>query len=126
MIEDFKRHFPLIAEDVVEYREDDPSELFIKTNVGETYIFDAWDKSLYRLPDDSGALSENECRREFGRRLRKIMIRKGLTQNELSEMTGIPQSMLSGYMSGRINPGFYNVDRIAKALNCSVDDFRYL
>ena len=126
MFEDFKRYFPQIAEEVIEYREEGPSELLVITDADEVYIFDVLDKSLNRLPCDSRALTELECRREFGRRLRKTLIRRGLTQNDLSEITGIPQPVLSGYISGRTNPGFYNVDRIAKALNCSIDEFRYL
>lgn len=127
MFEDFKRYFPRIADEVVEYEDStDSSEILVKTNSGESYIFDTFDKSLYRLPNDSKTLTEDECRREFGRRLRKIMVRKGLTQCELSNMTGIPQPMLSKYLVGKSAPGFYNVDKIAKALNCSVDEFRYI
>jgi DNA-binding Xre family transcriptional regulator len=88
-------------------------------------LYDDVTRSYRKLPTDSDELTEDECRREFGIRLNKILIRKNITQIELSEMTGINRSILNGYITGKHSPSFYNVDRIAKALDCSVDDFRY-
>jgi transcriptional regulator with XRE-family HTH domain len=53
------------------------------------------------------------------------MTRQGVSQLELSELTGIPQSTISNYLTGKFLPGFYNMDKIAKALKCSIDEFRY-
>ena len=62
---------------------------------------------------------------EFRQRLRRLMTRQGVSQLELSELTGIPQSTISNYLTGKFLPGFYNMDKIAKALKCSIDEFRY-
>jgi transcriptional regulator with XRE-family HTH domain len=53
------------------------------------------------------------------------MALEGISQCELSERTGITQPSISDYMNGKKLPSFYTVDKIAKALGCSVDAFRY-
>ena len=54
-----------------------------------------------------------------------MMYIKGITQSELSNCTDIPQYLISDYIRGKRTPSFYNVDKIAKALDCSVDELRY-
>lgn len=123
--ENMKLHFPLIAEHAVEFIQDDRTSIILKLKTGESFLYDDLDKTMRKLPSDSGSMTEPELRREFIFRVRKIMILKGITQTELSEMTGISQPVLNNYLSGKNTPGFYAVDKIAKALKCSVDDFRY-
>ena len=77
------------------------------------------------MPKDISNMSEDECKTEFSWRLRSRMQRKRVTQQDLSDMTGISQSCISGYLNGTNMPSFYKADKIAKALGCSVDDFRY-
>lgn len=57
-------------------------------------------------------------------RLRDLRIKKGLTQQELSFMSGIAQGVISDIESGATqNPRFDTVIKLAKALGCSVADF---
>ena len=93
---------------------------------GESYLYNDSTNVLTRLPNDRNNMTEEECSKEFGRRLRRIMLIKGVSQLELSELTEISRVLLSRYMNGKSNPGFYNIDKIARALDCSVDEFRYL
>jgi DNA-binding Xre family transcriptional regulator len=122
----FKTCFPFIANKAIEWYENQYGDLIVKMEDGETVIYDDITRSYRRIPYDSAELTEDECRREFGIRLDKILRRKNITQIELSEMTGINKVILNGYITGKHSPSFYNVDRIAKALGCSVDDFRYI
>ena len=48
-----------------------------------------------------------------------------MDQKDLSKKTGISETMISRYMNGLSNPGFFVVDKIARALDCSMDDLRY-
>lgn len=123
--ENMKLYFPLIAEHAVESIQDDRTSVVMKLDTGESFLYDDIDKTIRKLPLDSKEMTEDEVRREFVFRLRKIMLVKGVTQTELSEMTGITQPALSNYLMGKTTPGFYAVDKIAKALNCSVDALRY-
>lgn len=121
----FEMYFPIMASKAVECYQNYYDDLVVKLENGETVVYDDTTRSYRRLPYDSAELTEDECRREFGIRLSKILTRKNITQIELSEMTGINRSILNGYITGKHSPSFYNVDRIAKALGCSVDEFRY-
>ena len=126
-IRDFRLYFPTIEAKTIEYRYIEPYfELIAKLDDGTTVVFDCLDKTIRNLPKDSNAMTEEECRRELGLKLRKIMIFKGLSQKDLSEATGITECMIRNYIRGKATPSFYFIDKIAKALGCSTDDLRYL
>lgn len=126
-IHDFQIYFPSVAAmiDSYHYREDF-FEVVAKLNDGSTVVFDHLDKTIRNLPKDSNAMSEEECRRELGLSLRKLMFIKGIAQKDLSETTGISEHMISNYIRGKSTPSFYTIDKIAKALGCSTDALRYI
>ena len=124
--ERFKALFPYIAEHAVSCRCVGHDEFVVELMDGDTILCDGIEKTFRRLPKNSRNMSEKECRREFGHRISRIMTLKGINQKELSEMTGINQVSISRYITGKISPSFYNVDKIAKALGCSTDDLRYI
>ena len=125
MFERFKSKFPFIAEDADRYYAVSKNDLTIVLQNGDRILYDDFEKVIRNLPRDNMYLSEQECCAEFGKRLRKIMFRKNVTQYELSELTGISRTTISFYINGKTTPSFYNADKIAKALKCSVDEFRY-
>lgn len=125
MFENFVRYFPTISKKTISYRDGGYDTLIVQLSDGTALSYDDTDHSIQGVPYDSHRMSEHECRREFGRRLYKVMCRKGLTQAELAERSGLQQSQISNYTCGKNTPSFYAVDRIAKALGCSIDDLRY-
>ena len=118
-------YFPFISRDAIECKEISPFELMIRLNDGSAVIYDDSIRSIRNLPPDSDKLTEEQCRREFGIRLHKLLKRKNITQNELSEKTGISNISISKYITGKTSPSFYAVDKIAKVLKCSIDEFSY-
>lgn len=124
--ENLKHYFPYIAEDAVRSREISMFDLIIELIDGTEVIYDDLEKTIRVLPRDCDNMTEEECRKEFGLRLRKLMFRKDISQNELSRRTGITQPMLNKYITGKVTPGFYAVDRICRALECSVEELRYV
>ena len=50
---------------------------------------------------------------------------KGISQTDLSDRTGIGQTLISRYISGKTTPSVYNVNKIARALNMTVDGLTY-
>lgn len=118
-------HFPWIAKDVVEDRQIGDFELLVKLSNGETWLYDDFGNILHRFPDNENALTEEDYRHEFGRKLYRIMSRENVTQADLSRMTGLRQCQISNYVRGRTTPSFYNVHKIARALGCSVDDLSF-
>ena len=125
LYENLSDYFPFVARDAIEYKEIGPFELMIRLNDGSVVMYDDSLRSIRNLPSRSDELTEEQCRREFGIRLHKLLKRKNITQNELSERTGISINCISKYITGRRTPSFYSVDKIAKALDCSADIFRY-
>lgn len=125
MIDELSFYFPSVAERAVGYSDDGRDILIIEMENGRTMLFDTMTKSIETLPEDPNAMTEEECKQEFGRRLRRAMRHAGYDQKGLSEKTGIAAAMLSRYMTGKSSPSFYNVDKIVKALGCSADDLRY-
>lgn len=53
---------------------------------------------------------------DFSTRLRRIMNERGISQSELSRLSGIPKSALSQYMSGLFRPKQDRTLALAKAL----------
>lgn len=53
-----------------------------------------------------------------GESLRIIRELQGLSQNELAELTEIPQSTISGIENGRVNLGIERAKVLARALKC--------
>ena len=125
IFEHMATEFPFLARDAVYYYLDNAGELVVKLHDGKTFAYDDIYKTFRRLPDDYN-LTEIECKIEFGNRLRRVMAMNGINETTLAEKTGIQRTLISNYISGRTNPSFYAVDKIAKAIGCSVDEFRYI
>lgn len=58
----------------------------------------------------------------FGKRVRSLRERTGLSQEQLAEKAGIHRTYLGGVERGERNLGLKNVFRIAVALGVSVAD----
>lgn len=70
-------------------------------------------------------LTEEQEKREFSYRLRSLMGRKGITQDQLADMINISRVSISRYVRGEVTPSVIVAREIAKALGCSLDDFFY-
>lgn len=118
----FAMQFPYDAAKAVEYYlEDGGYNLIVILNDGRRVSFDVYEESSRYLPS-SDDVDEERFRMEFGRRLRRILDFKNISQLELSEKTGISQVAISKYIRGKRTPSFYNADKIARALGCSVTE----
>lgn len=127
LISNFELRFPSVTQDVYKYdRTKYANELIVTFRDGSKVLYNDVENTVRYLPADSSNMSEKQFKKEFGYRVKRIMIEKGVTQDELSEKTGIAQETLSRYICGKIVPSFYKIDKIAKALDCSVDEFRYI
>lgn len=125
MFEDFIAYFPSIGTHAIKYWESSTYELSVELDDGTIAIFDYTNKTIRWLSQDDYT-TEQKCKYEFGRRLKRLMFIKGVTQMELADMTGISQTLLSGYITGRVSPTFPKVDKICRALDCSMDELRYI
>lgn len=67
-------------------------------------------------------MSEYEWLQTFGDNLRDLLIDAGMSQQELSDETGLSRSAISRYINKQKMPGLKAVINIAYALDCSLDD----
>ena len=51
-----------------------------------------------------------------------VRLKKGITQKDLSERTGISQPRLSNYENNTIMPSMVTLFKIAEAMGCSISD----
>ena len=75
--------------------------------------------------EDIKDLTEQQERIYFAYRLRSLMGRKGLGQEEFAELLGTSQVMISRYITGKVAPSVFTVRKMAKILDCSIDDIFY-
>lgn len=57
---------------------------------------------------------------EVGRKVKKLRMKKNISQNRLAKMAGISQPALSAIESGATNPSSITVELLANALECTV------
>lgn len=58
-----------------------------------------------------------DMRKLLGRNVRRYRLKKGLTQEELAEISGFSQQYISGLERGHRNPTVVTVYELAKALD---------
>ena len=113
-------------EDVLELKELNEWDLLITYANGKRILYDRctgyFNTVFY---DNVNEITEEQEKREFAYRLRSIMRHRGIIQEDLADMTGTSQVMISRYVSGESIPSAIKLNKIAKALRCSMDDFFY-
>ena len=119
LYENFKMYFPSIEKGCISWKQTDLFELEIHNKDGSIDIYNDMNHSLGPKIDTS---TDTGWRKEFARRLRKKIAMKGITQDNLSKLTGIGQPLLSLYTQGKSLPSAQKVSALAKALGCSVND----
>lgn len=125
LLEMFVLYFPFEEEHIVTYKEISPFEVQIEMDDGRYIMYNDLNHSIRQLPDDDKNLTEAQFRTEFSYRLRNKMMQQGLTQFALAERIGTSPSQLSHYLTHRNIPSFYMIDKIAKALGCTIDELTY-
>lgn len=125
MMQDFIVRFPLEGARLIKYWRYSTYELAVQLDDGSVLIYDFIIKGIRRAPSYAEQLTDDECKKEFGRRLQQLLYSKGMTQEDLAEAVGTSQTIISQYVSGRVNPSFSKVDKICRVLNCSMDELRY-
>lgn len=119
MLENFKRYFQSFADQVESYEVYDSFEIIVTLNDGSQILYDDFDRAIDFI---SMFNEEEDQRRRFGYRLRKMTRLKGMTQDELAKQTGISKNMLSMYMRGLSVPTLFKASKIAEVLGCTIED----
>lgn len=113
-------------EDITEIREINDWDLLLSFKDGTKVIYDRFTGYHRNVFYDSvHELTDEQEKQEFARRLRTMMKRKYISQEQLAELVGISRIMINKYMNGKALPSILIVRKIAKVLDCSMDDLFY-
>lgn len=70
--------------------------------------------------------NDRKWKQNFAARLRKMMIKKGMTQMELADASGVSQASIAQYLNTNSVPSVLNFVYIADALECTKEELAYL
>ena len=111
-------------EDIEEVRYLNDWDLLIVFKNGKKILYDTYNNFHRNITySNVNELTDEQEKKEFAYRLRSIMGRKWITQEELAKKLGTSQAMVSRYVSGKAIPGGIMLRNMSKILNCSMDDF---
>lgn len=123
MYDEYKTFFPSYAKDTVSYKPCGKSAITVLLSDKSEFIYDAMDNALFH--DKTGQDNETDedyIKRKIHKRLKFFMSNRRCTQEELCERTGLTQATISRYITGKAIPSVLNLYKIAKALDCKIED----
>lgn len=116
-----KLEYPRIYHDAIEYI-DRGKDILIRTCVNELYVFEVINEVMYLLARDLYNVTEDEIHKEFLRQIKYRMVLDKIVQAELANICRVSQTTISRYLSGVIVPDVLTASKIAKAVDCSLDE----
>lgn len=118
----FKQDYPLIADDAIDWYPSAQFEITVKMKDKSRYSYHMLLHKITKISERKEGLMEEEWKVKFSENLKRIMKNRMMLQDELTEITGITQGMLSRYIGGRSIPNMYNARKIADGLQCSIEE----
>lgn len=118
---EYSMYFPEYADNTLRSHQVNRWDLIVSLIDGRRFLYNGLEHSIGEIPATED-ISEEQFRREFSRRLSRMLYERTMTQYDLSKLTGISAVSISKYISRKATPSFYNVRRIARALDCSVEE----
>lgn len=125
---EFSDKYPELTDHIVDWYPSAQMEITVKLDDGRKYAYDWLPKVatlIYDPKEESDDIDEEEWRLVFSNNLYRKLRNFGMTQDVLSELTGISQVTISKYLNGRATPSMYNVRKIARALRCTISELTY-
>lgn len=111
-------------DEVDEIKELNDWDLLIKYKDGRRILFDRCTGYFKNVSyHDVNQITEEQEKKEFAYMLRTLMKRNWITQEQLANKVDTSQTMISHYLTGRSIPSATMLNKIAKAIGCSMDDF---
>lgn len=132
LFDDFEARCPWAAKMVRKCWLSDYMELTAELTDGSAIKYDGvlqafrWAASLDELTAIINPQSEAAWRQQFGLRLWRMLLIKGMSQLDLSIDTDISTGSIAQYTNGNVTPNTYNVIKIAKTLGCTPEEFAHL
>jgi transcriptional regulator with XRE-family HTH domain len=63
-----------------------------------------------------------DIKQTFGQRVKDLRNKKGISQEKLAEFSELHRTYISSIELGKRNVALENIEKLAKALNCTIED----
>ena len=128
ILENYKRWFPNLYDRTTECWPSGRRTLLASLDDGSKIEYNDFHNTIRDVTkvygeDHTERMDETAWRKEFGHKLRRAISNRGISQDELSDISGISRQMLSRYVRGTSTPSGYNLTRLSEILGCDVRDF---
>ena len=128
----FECDYPQLAEQAIGWHPSGRHEIVIQYPGGRRDVYNSFlpNDMKHRIvhnpnnPIDYNKISEEEWMIEFGKCLKKKMLVSGIDQEQLSRLSGISRVSINRYLNGKSIPNARNLQMLASALRCSINEFR--
>lgn len=99
-------------------------EILVELDDGRKYAYDGMSKSFRKIKtiDDVSNFTIDDWKLGFSDLLKKYIRQSGMNQYELADRIGVSRVMMSKYITCKSSPTGLVLQKIAKELNCSIDD----
>lgn len=123
IIESYKIWHPSLYKQTIECRPSGKHCILASLDDGSKIEYNDLDNTIRDVTklyvhESVESLDEAAWRKEFGHKLHRAITDKSITQERLSEITGISRQMMSRYVRGTSTPSGYILSRIVEALGC--------
>ena len=123
IIESYKIWHPSLYKQTIECRPSGKHCILASLDDGSKIEYNDLDNTIRDVTklyvrESVESLDEVAWRKEFGHKLHRAITDKSITQERLSEITGISRQMMSRYVRGTSTPSGYILSRIVEALGC--------
>ena len=122
VFEILEQRYPHITSQQVGWHPSGRNEITVKLSSGNSVIYNYVNNTVRAIVEAKPNINdytEDQWRQEFANRLCALMLSKGITPWQLSEMTGISEVSISRYRNGKATPSGFNMDKICRVLDCS-------
>ncbi len=125
MFEYYANVYPRYAARTIHWFPSGQMEITVRLDNGTFWVFDMIGPTIRPLgnrdlnPEAEDDISEEEYRIRLSRNLREKMYHTAVSQDMLARRSGISTVMINRYASAKATPSTYNLERIARALQCS-------
>lgn len=121
---DFRKRYQYLYKYMESWEPFNNREIIVKLEDGRAYSYDGISRALrgVKLIDDISEFTDEEWRKGFSDLLSKQIRRSAMTRGELADRIGISSVMMSRYSTGKSAPTPQMMQKLARALDCSVDD----
>lgn len=125
MFEYYASVYPQYAERTINWFPSGQMEITVRLDDRTFWVFDMIGPTIKPLgnrdlnPEAENDISEDEYRIRLSKNLRIKMHHTAVSQDVLARRSGISTVMINRYMNAKATPSMYNLERIARALQCS-------